>query len=134
MGRRLELSAFKLDRHGPARVLGELEARLMEALWGLGEGSVQEVCDRLGNDPNYYTIITVLNRLVDKGLLKRWKVDRAYHYRPLLSREEFSRQVARQVLRGLLADFGEPAMVQFGETLSELDPETRQRLLDLLGR
>lgn len=129
MTEKVELSAFKLDRQGLARVLGDLEARLMEVLWEHGQGSVQEVCSRLGYDPNYYTIITVLNRLVDKGLLRRRKVDRAYVYRAAVSRDEFLRQVARQVLNGLLVDFGELAVVQFGEALGELDPELRERLL-----
>ena len=40
---------FRLGQRGLARVLGKLEARLMEALWASPkELSVQEICRRWG--------------------------------------------------------------------------------------
>jgi len=41
-------------------VFGELEARIMEAVWALGEPTVQDVCDRLGGDYHYKTVMTVM--------------------------------------------------------------------------
>ena len=59
---------FRLRKTGLARVLGELEASVMEVLWAHQRDlSVQDVCRSLGQGTNYKTIMTVLSRLVDKG-------------------------------------------------------------------
>ena len=50
------LHSFKLDHRGAARVFGELEATVMEAVWQLGEPTVGDVCDALGPEANYKTV------------------------------------------------------------------------------
>ena len=93
---------------GRARgALGALEARLMEALWGsASELSVQGVSDALGPGHNYKTAMTVLNRLVEKGLLERELDGRAYRYRPTHPREEFLRSVADELVREYVEAYG----------------------------
>ena len=89
------------------RVLGALEARLMDILWGTRDRlSVQDVCARLGGDHNYKTVMTVLNRLVDKELLLRELDGRAYRYRPQLDREAFLRSVADGLVRSYEDAYG----------------------------
>ena len=52
------------------RTLGPLETELMEAIWNSeGPLSVQGIIDKLDTAHNYKTVMTVLNRLVDKLLL-----------------------------------------------------------------
>ena len=96
---------------GRARgALGALEARLMEALWGsASELSVQGVSDALGPGHNYKTVMTVLNRLVAKGLLVRELDGRAYRYRPSQSRPQFLRSAADALVRGYLDAYGPDA-------------------------
>lgn len=90
--------------------LGTLEAGIMEALWGSSpELSVQDVCDALGPGHNYKTVMTVLNRLVEKGLLSRQLDGRAYRYRPRQTRTEFLRSAAGELVRGYLEAFGDDA-------------------------
>ena len=80
--------------------LGALETRLMEALWGSdSELSVQGVSDALGPGHNYKTVMTVLNRLVEKGLLMRSLDGRAYRSRPSPSRPQFLRSAADELAR-----------------------------------
>ncbi len=61
------------------RVLGALEAEVTDALWS-GEAalSVRQVLDSLNADRTtqlaYTTVMTVLTRLVDKGVLEREQV------------------------------------------------------------
>lgn len=89
------------------RVLGALEAPLMDILWGTPDRlSVQDVCARLDGGHNYKTVMTVLNRLVDKELLLRELDGRAYRYRPLLDREEFLRSVADGLVRSYEDAYG----------------------------
>ena len=90
--------------------LGALESRLMEVLWGsASELSVQGVCDALGPGHNYKTVMTVLNRLVEKRLLTRELDGRAYRYRPSQSRPQFLRSAADELVRGYVDAYGPDA-------------------------
>ncbi len=96
-----------------SRVLGSLETQLMDVLWkSQAELSVQEVCDALGPGHNYKTVMTVLNRLVDKELLARQLDGRAYRYRPQQPRTDFLRLAADELVHVYLDTFGEEAAVQ----------------------
>ncbi len=115
--------SFKLDQRGLARVFGELEAQIMEVVWDLGEPTVQDVCDRLGEEFNYKTVMTVMNRLVEKDVLKRRRESRAFCYSAAESREEFLGHISRNVVDGLLQDFGDLAIAQFVNAMDTVDSE-----------
>lgn len=117
------LHSFKLDHRGAARVFGELEATVMEAVWRLGEPTVAEVCAALGPDANYKTVMTVMNRLVAKNILARRRSGRAFLYRAVESREALMEHVSRRVVEGLLQDFGALAVAQFMDALDTVDPQ-----------
>ena len=117
---------FDLDHRGPARVLGELEAQILEAVWRLGQPTVKEVTAALGPDAHRKTVMTVMNRMVDKNLLLRSRRGREFVYAAVLAQEAFVGQVVSQVLSGLLADFGPLPLAQFvqgatPEQLAELE-------------
>ena len=62
----------------------------MAVLWNTEQDLlVQEVVDRLEPGHNYKTVMTVLNRLVDKELLERKLDGRAYRYRTQQGRDDF---------------------------------------------
>ena len=124
----MRLTAFRLNQHGLARLFGELEAKIMRVVWGLEEPTVQDVVDRLGRRANYKTVMTAMNRLVEKGFLERRKVSRAFVYVPRFSREELLQHLSRQVFDGLIADFGPAVLAQFVEAVEEAD---RARLTEL---
>ncbi|HNS04004.1 MAG TPA: BlaI/MecI/CopY family transcriptional regulator [Anaerolineae bacterium] len=123
MSHSLPIQSFRLHQEGMARVFGELEAKVMEAVWDLQQPTVQQVCDHLGPSYNYKTVMTVLNRLVEKRALTRQRVSRAFVYRASQSREAFLCRVSRAIMGGLVRDFGSLAVAQFVETLDEIDPE-----------
>ncbi|MFZ2357706.1 MAG: BlaI/MecI/CopY family transcriptional regulator [Anaerolineae bacterium] len=123
MSQSIPIQSFRIHQEGMARVFGELEAKVMEAVWALNEPTVQAVCDYLGPTYNYKTVMTVLNRLVEKDALSRQRVSRAFIYQPRQSREAFLCRVSRAIMGGLVRDFGSLAIAQFVETLDELDPE-----------
>jgi predicted transcriptional regulator len=125
------LHSFKLDHRGAARVFGELEATVMEAVWRLGEPTVADVCEALGPDANYKTVMTVMNRLVTKGILSRRRTGRAFLYSAIESREALMEHVSRRVVEGLLQDFGALAVAQFMDALDTVDP---QLVADLQAR
>ena len=114
---------FNLGGSGLTRVLGELEARIMEAVWVLGAPTGAEIRDALGPDAHYKTVLTVANRLVEKGLLAREPAQgRAFRYRATVDRAAFLDRVAGSVATGLLGDFGRPALARLVEAAAEVDP------------
>jgi|SRR5579859_4579786 len=128
----MHVRAFRLNQRGLARLFGELEAKIMLATWSLEEATVQEVVLRLGKSANYKTVMTVMNRLVQKGYLQRRKVSRAFVYTPRVPREELMARVSRQVLDGLLADFGPSVLAQFVDVVAETDRARLDQLAALV--
>lgn len=84
-------------------MLGPLELQLMEVVWSSGECSVRDVVEKLESRLAYTTVMTTLDRLFKKGLLDRYKAERAFVYTARLSREDWERQRAGDLVAGLLA-------------------------------
>ena len=124
--------AFRSDREGLARVLGELEAAIMEYLWSHRPAgcSARDVHQAVGipRGNHYLTILTVLNKLVAKRLLRREKHGRAFSFVPALTREAFLRDVSRELLGGMLQLAPDIAVTSFVDLLSEVDPDVLGRL------
>jgi predicted transcriptional regulator len=91
------------------------------------------VRDYLGKGYNYKTVMTVMNRLVDKQILLRQRVGRAYSYAPCDSREAFLARVSQNVVEGLLEDFGELAIAQFVSVVDRIDPAQLAELHELIA-
>lgn len=87
----------------PLANLGPLEKEVMDIIWRCGEGNVREVVSQMQRKLAYTTVMTTLDRLYKKGLLQRDKADRAYIYSPILTRDDWSRNRAGEVMAGLLA-------------------------------
>lgn len=119
----MDIQRFNLSGRGLSRVLGELEARIMEAVWQLGAPTGREICETLGPGAHYKTVLTVTNRLVDKGVLTREPAHgRAFRYRAAEERDAFLRRIAGSVSSGLVGDFGRPALAQFVQAAEDVDP------------
>ena len=83
--------------------LGHLETCVMDILWSGGESNVRDVADKLARPLAYTTVMTTLDRLFKKGLLERRKSERAFFYSPRLSRKDWERQCAGELVAGFLA-------------------------------
>ncbi len=124
----LPIRQFRLGEAGIARVLGPLEASILDALWELTAASptdvatIGQVCAHLGATANYKTVQTVMNRLVEKGVLLRATTGRAHDYRPSQTRAELDVQVTRSVVAQLLAEYGDVAITQFVEAVRDASP------------
>ncbi len=119
----MDIHRYNLDGTGLTRVLGELESRIMEAVWGLGSPTGKDICNVLGHGSHYKTVLTVANRLVEKGLLVRDETsDRAFRYRATESREDFLGRVSASVASGLMGDFGQHALAHLVRAAEEVDP------------
>jgi len=96
----------RITRHGgPSQLpaLGSLELELMEILWARHDCSVRDVVAKLSRPLAYTTVMTTLDRLYKKGLLDRRKFQRAFVYCPRLSRQDWERHRAGNLVAGFLA-------------------------------
>lgn len=120
------VNVFRLGKRGLERVLGSLESEVLEALWALGRPATAGEVRRalcLKRPLSFNTVMTVMNRLVEKGLLAKEEGGATpYLYRPCYSREEFLNDLARGVAAGLVRDFGDYAVSQFLAALMDENP------------
>jgi len=75
----------------------------MEILWSGGDSCVRDVVEKLERRLAYTTVMTTLDRLYKKGLLRRRKSERAFFYSPCLSRREWEEKRAGDFVAGVLA-------------------------------
>ena len=110
------------------RAYGALETDVLGVLWD-GDGAMTpgEVRHALGGDLAYTTVMTVLTRLFEKGLVTRTQKGRAFAYSPAQSRSE----LAAQRMRDILADAGDRAgaLTGFVGGLSKRDAELLRRIV-----
>lgn len=108
--------------------LTDSELEVMKALWRRGPRSAREVHDDLA--PRlawaYTTTRTTLDRMVDKGLVRRRSSHGLYVYESALSRPRGLAGLVRRLSRRVLEV--EPARVVslFGESLELTDEELRE--------
>ncbi len=110
--------------------LGELESRVMAALWDAdGPRTVREVRASLSGERAlaYTTVMTVLDNLHGKGWVRRERVGRAWAYRPARSREEAGAEMLREVLDAL----GDPrgVLMHFAREMDDHESEFLRRAL-----
>lgn len=116
---------------GIEKLLGELELAIMRVVWARETITVRDVLNALaGTRPlAYTTVMTIMGRLADKGLLTIEKQGKTYHYRAAQTPEAFKAQAVGRVVQALLSDFGgDVAISQFVEQLSAVDPDQLQQL------
>ena len=71
---------------------GHLEAEVMEIIWRYGASTVNDVAGKLNRPLAYTTVMTTLDRLFKKGLLKRQKSERAFVYSERISRRAWDQK------------------------------------------
>ncbi|MEY9834996.1 BlaI/MecI/CopY family transcriptional regulator [Streptacidiphilus sp. EB103A] len=113
---------------GERRRLGALEAEVLDLLLASREPLIPgEVLRRLDDTLAYSTVVTVLSRMHDKGLLTRGKRGRAYAYAPVADSHGLT---ARRMRRELESDPDRAAVLsRFVESLSAGDEALLRRLL-----
>ncbi len=109
----------------------DLKRRVLDVLWRGGEWSVRDVLGAVDTTLAYTTFATVLDRLHDKGEVRRIKVGGAWRYAAAQTREE---ALAAEVGRVLERAEGAPErlLVAFLDRVEEADPDALDRLQALI--
>ena len=135
MSQELKLTTFRPDRPGIRKVLGDLEAEVMEFVWAkpAGEGTtVREVFAALYEQRHlaYTSVMNTMTRLAKKNILRATKDGPAYVYYPTVTQEEFVSRFVSRVLSDLLVAFSEATVASIGALT---DPVAAQRAQELLA-
>jgi BlaI family penicillinase repressor len=116
----------------PEPSLTPLELELMNVLWETGPANVQTVQAHLkSRDLAYTTVQTMLNVLHRKGRVARLLKDRAYIYRPVLSRKKAVTQAVGDMLDRFFGGSADSLVLSLVET-RRLTPEKLARLQRLV--
>ena len=96
----------KLNMEIEFMIYGVLEMEIMNSIWSLHEKnedsniSVADIVESLGNNEierAYTTIKTVMDRLVSKDILVRYKDGKKFFYRSTIDRNEAAKQSIEEV-------------------------------------
>lgn len=105
------------------QVLGELEQQVVEILWDNKEISVRQVQAQLNLKHEkmlaYTTILTILTRLTDKGILMRVKKGRGHFYTTVESKDQFFLTIARNTLEEYQEQYGDEILPAFEKAIKQ---------------
>jgi predicted transcriptional regulator len=116
-------------------VLGPLAAAIVREVSTRGEASVGDIVEGLrtaqGRENAYTTVMTVMGRLHERGVLDRERRGRQYIYRVTAPEGELIDRLSGLAVDRLVDRYGTAALRHFAVKLADLDPETRRRLAAL---
>ncbi|HSE70026.1 MAG TPA: BlaI/MecI/CopY family transcriptional regulator [Nocardioidaceae bacterium] len=115
--------------------LGDLERAVMDQLWSHDDDhwfTVREVHEQLARrrDIAYTTVMTVMDRLSKKGLVRQQKDGRAYRYQAQGSRSAMTADLMREALEEIAVEDRRTALVAF---VGEASDEERSALREALA-
>lgn len=118
------------DERQPALPGGDLERALLTALWARREATARELYDDIGGPGRivYTTVAKVLDRLVDKGMVRRRRSGRAYTYSAVARQEETQRAMARGLIEQLADGGPRPAIAALVGALEDVSPDLLDEL------
>src|SRR5258708_36322143 len=93
-----------------SKMLGELESEVMGViLESKAQISVREVADKLQKKRKiaYTTVMTIMTRLTEKGLLKRKESGKAYLYQSVYTKDKLLTRISHQIIRNFISSFGD---------------------------
>lgn len=113
--------------------LTPLELEIMQVLWETGPANVQTVQQRLARPLAYTTVQTMLNVLHKKSKVKRTLKEKAYFYRPAVSRDQATGHAVGDLIDRMFGGSAENLVMNLVET-RQLTPEKLTRLQRLVER
>jgi predicted transcriptional regulator len=126
----MKIQQFKTNETGLNRFFGSLEAKIMDILWNGPEMTIKDVKQKLDQEKstNFNTVMTVMNRLVDKGVLAKRTEKRTSMFKPIFSKEEFLKTQSKELTQDLMDEFGPLAVNHMLDALDEADPILIEKL------
>lgn len=119
-----------MQESGLNRFFGPLEAKIMDILWDNEQMTIKEVQSVLEKEKstNFNTVMTVMNRLVEKGILDRKVVGRSSYYNPIQSRQDFLNTQSKEMTHELMDEFGNVVVSHMLDALEDVDDDLVAKL------
>src|SRR5829696_1174886 len=92
--------------------LTDREMDVMAVLWDRGSGTVTEVREALADALAYTTVLTVLQRLDEKGIVRREEEGKAHRYFPAVERAAAGRTAVGRLVEKLFRGSPELLLTQ----------------------
>lgn len=123
-------------KRNPPPTLSELEALVMDRVWAREAATTREVLGDLNSGAKqraYTTVMTIMYRLEEKGLLKRKRRGKTDVYSATIAREDYANARVESEVGDLVKEYGDVALAHFARQVEKLDPK-RARALRALAR
>ncbi len=117
-----------------SNTVGPLEQHILELVWQ-HPNTTGRALHTLANSEQkhaYTTVMTVLNRLVEKGIVDRTKNGRTFTYHPVHTQRQFIHETVQSAIRSLVNRFGDEAITAFIFESHKLSHADRTKLLKQL--
>lgn len=139
MSLKLDITLFRPDRPGIRKVLGDLEADIMELIWARPAGvgtTVRDIFEILYQQRRlaYTTVMSTMTRLAKKKLLQVEKREQTYIYTPTVTQQEFISHLVSRILEDLFVSFSGPTLEGVGALPSQEAAMHARMLLDEITR
>jgi predicted transcriptional regulator len=131
----LKIHHFKVNEEGLNRFFGALEAKIMNYIWASGEATAKDVQQHLSLEKpiSANAVMTVMNRLVEKGHLRKEMKGRAAYFAAVQTKEQFLSEQSKSVAYGLIEEFGGLAVAHMVEAIRDVDPSLLKKLEETLN-
>ncbi len=118
----------------PLDALGPLEAEVLDLVWSLETVSARELFARQAQpgERAYTTLMTTLDRLFKKGLLRRDKEGLAWRYAPAVTRPAFEQKRVDALAARIVAQHGDVGLAAFVDAAAAADGPLLDRLEELI--
>ena len=110
-----------------------LELEIMQVLWETGPASVQTVQRELKRDLAYTTVQTMLTVLHRKNKVRRTLKDKAYIYKPAVTRSKFTGHAVREFIDRIFGGSAEGLVMNLLQE-KHLTPEKLASLRELIEK
>lgn len=114
--------------------LSRRESQIMDALFRLGEGSVNDVLGQIDDPPGYNSIRTTLGILEQKGFVRHRRDGARFVYRPREPVERAARGVLDRLVRTFFGGSKPKAVAALLDTASGISAEEYEELTALLQK
>ena len=115
--------------------LGKLEKDVMERIWANNEPvTVRILYENINKERKiaYTTVMTIVGRLAEKGLLKKRLLGQAYLYKAVYTKDKFLSKTIRQTIKDFVFNFGDAAVAHFAEEIERIPTPKKTKFLKML--
>lgn len=110
------------------------EEEVMQILWSIGSGVVNDIIARMEEPkPKYTTVATFIKILENKGFVRHEAMGKSHRYFPLVSKEDYAGNKMRSMLSNYF-DGSLSQMVSFFSQKENISVEEMDEILEIVEK